>query len=345
MPLDNSLEQTELYGHVPLVTEFGATDDLPTLRRVSRLADDRLISWQHWAWFNEDVCCDRPNESIVRDPSQPPTGDNLGDDKLDQIVYPYPTAVAGTPTSYGFDHEADRFDLEFTTARADGGGTFPAGSITTVDVPPRQYPDGYRVIDIEGVEVVSEPGARTLEVATLEGVDGGSLAVVPPADGGTGGGPTDGDDSDDDGSDGLSGGDERHRRNDHGRGHRDDPGRGGRQRSDPGGDRRPRRRRAARARGAGRRRAGPTPRRLSRAEPRQVAVPGSRSAWPTGTCGPPPPGVAVPGSRSAPLSGTWRPPPPGRQVGGRIRRRWRRRRRASPRCSRPPARPRRPARP
>ena len=203
MPLDNSLEQTELYGHVPLVTEFGATDDLPTLRRVSRLADDRLISWQHWAWFNEDVCCDRPNESIVRDPSQPPTGDNLGDDKLDQIVYPYPTAVAGTPTSYGFDHEADRFDLEFTTARADGAGTFPAGSITTVDVPPRQYPDGYRVIDVEGVEVVSEPGARTLEVATLEGVDGGSLAVVPPADGGTGGGTTD---DGDDGSDGLGGG-------------------------------------------------------------------------------------------------------------------------------------------
>ena len=185
LPMDNALEQSTLYGHTPLITEFGATDDLPTLRRVARIADEMMISWQHWAWFNEDVCCERENESLVRDPALPPSGDNLDGEKLDQIVIPYPRAVPGTPTSYGFDHDASRFELAFTTARvpgAPGAGAFGPGSVAEVDVPPRQYPDGYAVVDLSGGEVVSAPGDRLLKVAVRDGASDVSFAVVPPGD-------------------------------------------------------------------------------------------------------------------------------------------------------------------
>ena len=67
----SSREET---GDVPFLTEFGATDDLETIGRIVRLADDHMTSWQYWHY----CACDDPTTSgpgvqaLVLDAAQPP---------------------------------------------------------------------------------------------------------------------------------------------------------------------------------------------------------------------------------------------------------------------------------
>ncbi|MDT4932871.1 MAG: endoglycosylceramidase, partial [Pseudonocardiales bacterium] len=49
LPYQNALTRSETTGDTQLVTEFGATDDLDTLRRVIGAADDFMVGWQYWA--------------------------------------------------------------------------------------------------------------------------------------------------------------------------------------------------------------------------------------------------------------------------------------------------------
>ena len=106
---------------MPFLTEFGATDDLETIERIVRLADDHMVSWQYWHYCD----CDDPTTSgpgvqaVVVDAAQPPRGDNVKREKLEVLARPYPRAVAGTPRSFGFDPATKRFDLVYST-RAPG---------------------------------------------------------------------------------------------------------------------------------------------------------------------------------------------------------------------------------
>ena len=79
---------------------------------------------------------------------------------------PYPQAVAGTPQSYGFDDETKEFHLDYSTARADGSGNFPAGSRTEVFVPRAPLPGRLRRRR-PGAEVVSAPGASDPDAGHL----------------------------------------------------------------------------------------------------------------------------------------------------------------------------------
>lgn len=163
-----------------MVTEFGATDDLSVLERVANLADTNLMSWQYWAWWNHDVCCARPNEGIIRDIGQPPTPDNLKQDKLDVLVRPYPLAVAGTPTAFGFDRSSKTFHLDYSTERVDGAGRFSESALTVVYVPVRQYPNGYQV-QLSGAEVTSAPNATLLNLRALPGAQQVALTLTATA--------------------------------------------------------------------------------------------------------------------------------------------------------------------
>jgi hypothetical protein len=73
--------------------------------------------------------------------------------------------VSGTPQDYGFDDATKEFHLDYSTARADGSGNFPAGSKTEIFIPQLHYPSGYAV-DVQGAEVVSAPDARVLTLAS-----------------------------------------------------------------------------------------------------------------------------------------------------------------------------------
>jgi endoglycosylceramidase len=180
LTLDNAEQQSSETGDALLMTEYAATNDLSIIKRVVELADQRMISWQQWHY----CACDDPTTSgpgiqaLVGDAAQPPTGTNVNDQKLLVSSRPYPQAVAGIPQSFGFDDATKEFHLDYSTARADGSGNFPAGSQTEIFVPPVHYPNGYAV-DVHGAQVISAPGAHVLTVASCPGVDQVTVRVAP----------------------------------------------------------------------------------------------------------------------------------------------------------------------
>jgi endoglycosylceramidase len=151
----------------PLLTEYGATMDLANLREMVGLADKYRTGWLEWAYTGNDKTSASPTgQALVLDPSQPPTGDNVLTDKLKALAEPYPQIVAGTPAAWSFKDGV--FRLTFSTARADGTGSFGAGAQTDIAVPAIQYPGGYHV-SVVGAVVTSAPSAATLRLSTVAG--------------------------------------------------------------------------------------------------------------------------------------------------------------------------------
>ena len=164
----NANKRADAAGDTLLLTEFGATDARDVLLGVLERADRAMVGWQEWHYCGcSDPTTSGPGDkqAIVRDPSKPPAGDNLVKGTLDTIARPYPQVVAGTPESWTFDPDKRVFDFAYSTKRAGGGGTFPAGSETEVAVPARQYGSGYAVA-VQGGTIASAPGAALLRVAS-----------------------------------------------------------------------------------------------------------------------------------------------------------------------------------
>ena len=163
-----------------MLTEFGATNDRPRIEHMVDLADQHMVSWMWWAYCG----CDDPTTSgpgnvqaIVKDPRKPPSGSNVLHRKLALLDRPYPQVVAGTPTSFGYDRDSGSFRFAYA-ARTPAGKVLPRRSKTTVYVPRRHYPDGYRV-RAAGAKVTSKPGARYLVLERKKGVPHVTLTVTP----------------------------------------------------------------------------------------------------------------------------------------------------------------------
>ncbi len=162
---DNAEDVSQAFGYPALVTEFGASDDLATVKRIADLADANRVGWQYWAWWNEDPCCERPEEGIIDHPSNPPTDEHLKQDKLDVLVRPYPRAVAGTPTAWSWDAENREFALDYSTAPA--AGALPADALTEVWLPARHFPGGYTLNELSGAQIVTSPSTEQLWLRAL----------------------------------------------------------------------------------------------------------------------------------------------------------------------------------
>jgi endoglycosylceramidase len=178
LSVTNADERAARNGDTLLLSEFGATADPAVIRRMTALADKRMISWQWWHY----CACDDPTtqgpgstQAIVVDAAKPPRGANLLRDKLALIERPYPQAVAGTPTSYGFDPDSHRFELSYST-RSPRGARLPRHLLTEVFVAPIQYPRGYAV-ESSGARVVSKPGARVLKLRRSSDASSVTVAV------------------------------------------------------------------------------------------------------------------------------------------------------------------------
>jgi endoglycosylceramidase len=178
----NALAHAGESGDALLLTEFGATNNTQLLEDMMQRADANMVPWQYWAYCG----CDDPTTSgpgdvqaIVRDPARPPSGDNLESFKLDVLSRPHPSAVAGTPRSFGFDPQTKTFSLDYSAARA-GGGAFSPGAATEVALPPRQYPQGYTAI-VDGGHIRSGPKSPRLRVGACPGASDVTIQVTPPA--------------------------------------------------------------------------------------------------------------------------------------------------------------------
>ena len=173
MVFDNAEEHSKRTGDASLLSEFGATDKLDNVQRVVDAADEHLVSWQYWSYWNEDPCCERPEEGVLHDLAQPPTGENVKQDKLDVLVRPYPQVVAGTPAELKFDRDSKEFRFEYLLDRP------RVRKLTTeVFVPKRHYPKGYAV-KAEGAKVTSRRGARLLRLVAARGAKRVSVRITP----------------------------------------------------------------------------------------------------------------------------------------------------------------------
>src|SRR3954471_18252295 len=175
----NAAKHSQTTGDANLLTEFGATDDFDTLRRIINRADEFMDGWQYWAYCGcSDPTTQGPGETqaIVKDPAKPPAGDNLKSAKLDVLVRPYPQLIAGTPKSWSYDEGTKDFKLDYTTARA-GGGAFSGRPTTEVFVPARQYPSGYAA-RVEGAAIASAPGAEVLQLQACPGASEVKVTVT-----------------------------------------------------------------------------------------------------------------------------------------------------------------------
>jgi endoglycosylceramidase len=141
-----------------MLTEFGATDDLPTIAADIDAADRHMDSWQYWTYSGGDPCCPRPVEGIILDPSKPPTPGNLKQGKLDVLSRPYPRAVAGVPTSWSFESAAANQAFTFVY-RADPRVRAPTEIFIPVS---RHYLGGYTVHVTGPAIVISLAGAAIL---------------------------------------------------------------------------------------------------------------------------------------------------------------------------------------
>jgi endoglycosylceramidase len=178
--MQNGVDRAEANGDTMLLSEFGATTNLVTIKRIVDLADRHMISWQWWHYCG----CDDPTtagpgdvQALVGDTRRAPRGGNLFHEKLDLVVRPYPQAVAGTPLRWSYDRETDRFRLSYSTERASGAGRFRRG-LSDIFIPRLHYRRGYRV-SASGAAILSAPNAQHLVLRSRPAARSVTVTVSP----------------------------------------------------------------------------------------------------------------------------------------------------------------------
>lgn len=158
---------------------FGASDNLGAHSDLLQAAGKSQYGWATWVYSGQNdittTASSREAESLVYDTKLAPVGANVDAGKLAVLSEPYPQAVAGTPDSWSFDHGI--FQLSYSTDRADGLGSFAAGTQTQISVPQVQYPDGYHV-SVTGGHVISAPNAPVLVIASDAGATTVNVTVT-----------------------------------------------------------------------------------------------------------------------------------------------------------------------
>jgi endoglycosylceramidase len=177
----HATERTRSTGDPTLMTEFGATGAEDVLTAMVQRADRNMIGWQEWHYCGcEDPTTSGPGDkqAIVLDPAREPAGDNLKTATLDLLSRPHPRAIAGTPSSFGYDAATKTFTLAYVTSRAGGGDGFGPDSVTEIPTPLRAYPHGYAVA-VTGGTIRSVPGAPVALVASCTGFDHVRVTITP----------------------------------------------------------------------------------------------------------------------------------------------------------------------
>ena len=150
----HALGQAKTMRAAPMMSEWGATDNLRAVEIDAAVADEHLMGWTHWAYkrWNDPTTADGA-QGLFRDDADP---SSVKRGKLRLLVRTYAQATAGTPLAMAFDAQDGAFRFRY---RPDPSISAP----TRIFVSPLHYPRGYRV-SVEDGHVVSRSG-RVLLVA------------------------------------------------------------------------------------------------------------------------------------------------------------------------------------
>lgn len=173
MMMSGAQHYIDRYDVPGMVTEFGATHNLDTITSQLNSIDPHKFGWLYWGYTNEAG-------SLVHDTNLPPVGDNVDEAVVATLAQPYPQVIAGVPNSWSFTGGV--FSFSYSTAMADGSGSFGAGSETRISIPEIQFPDGYQV-SVTGGEVVSADNASVLVIESVAGAGTVTVTVSPAAAG------------------------------------------------------------------------------------------------------------------------------------------------------------------
>lgn len=151
----HALEQSRTMRAVPLMSEWGATDNVRAIEIDAAVADEHLMGWTHWAYkrWNDPTTADTA-QGLFRDDADPSSVKRA---KVRMLVRTYAQATAGTPLAMRFDPADGSFRYRY---RPDPAITAP----TRIFVSPLHYPDGYRV-RVDGGRVVSRAPRQVLVAA------------------------------------------------------------------------------------------------------------------------------------------------------------------------------------
>ena len=154
-------------GDALLVTEFGATSDVPAINQFLDGFDSALMPWLFWDY-----------SVIARQPGSTADTNSQAPAALKALARPYPLAVAGIPVTYSFDPTTREFRLSYISNHLDGK-PFPSDIYTDVITPRTTYPDGY-VASADGASITSP---RCASVLTLRATAPLVNLVVRPGTG------------------------------------------------------------------------------------------------------------------------------------------------------------------
>jgi endoglycosylceramidase len=126
-----------------VMTEFGSTNDLPDLARLTGLADGDLVGWMYWAYkaWNDPTGQPATEGMFARDDDLR----TLITGKADVLIRPYPQAIAGAPLSLSWNASTKVMHLTYPGGRIVSAPNAPhllvrarPGSTVTITVqPPR----------------------------------------------------------------------------------------------------------------------------------------------------------------------------------------------------------------
>jgi endoglycosylceramidase len=137
----NALQQAAAMRAVPLMTEWGATDDVNAIAIDADVADEHQMGWMYWAYKHwDDPTTADAAQGLFADDADLST---VKVDKLRQLVRTYPQATAGALGSYDYDPGTGAFTMTYT---ADPAIHAP----TRIFVSPVTSPHGFDVVASAG---------------------------------------------------------------------------------------------------------------------------------------------------------------------------------------------------
>lgn len=146
------------------MSEFGATNSISDLTRMTAYADQSLLGWTYWMWKYYDDPTGSVNEPLVGS-----NGKLLPKAKV--LSQTYAQAIAGTPTYMSFDPTTGLFELRYVANDAVKAPTVVYVALS------EHYPHGYCAA-VSGGRVLSAGGAERLLVANDPGAGEVSVRIT-----------------------------------------------------------------------------------------------------------------------------------------------------------------------
>jgi endoglycosylceramidase len=156
--------------------EFGDSENRVDNALMVDLAGERFLSWTYWQYNTTGASV---SPGLLLDDAKPGSEANARTERLDALVVPYPQAIAGTPERYHFDRDTRTMTLTYGTRPVTERPRCTAP--TTISIPARVYPRGYRV-EVSGARVVSARGAAWLQLRSLANAKEVRVTVSPATD-------------------------------------------------------------------------------------------------------------------------------------------------------------------